>query len=373
MSAANDMPIRVVFCVTTGLSARPFFQDLFPYLTQHGFDTFLLTNPTEDTSDWCQSQNATLYPVSIRREPSPLADARALISVWRALRDIGPDIIVCGTPKMGLLSAVAARITRKPCIYVVHGLRYETAHGASRAALMLFELLACRAATTVVPVSNSVAENLQNHLHIDPGKMRLVASGSANGIVPRRSVTPRRTVSSETRFAFIGRITADKGIFELAEAWSAHSKGHPGDTLRVYGAAEDTSVDALLDLRNCHLYGHVTDVDSAYEDIDVLVLPSHREGFPTVILEAASWGRPTITTTATGCRDAVIDMQTGWQFPTGDTVALSACLHDASAHPHERARLGMNAKEWATTNFLRARVHEGWRNLLQGSARRRLQ
>src|SRR5262249_38739113 len=72
--------------------------------------------------------------------------------------------------------------------------------------------------------------------------------------------------------------------------------------------------------------GEVLDTAPYYPLMDILALPSHREGFPNVLLEAQAAGRPVVAARATGIGDAIVDGENGLLFPVGDVTALTAAL-----------------------------------------------
>ena len=99
----------------------------------------------------------------------------------------------------------------------------------------------------------------------------------------------------------------------------------------------------------------VTDVVDLYRAMDIFCLPSLREGFPNVVLEAAACGLPVITTTATGCRDSVRP-ETGWVSCAGDPHDLARCLIAALTNPGARSAMGTAGREWVERDFERRHI-----------------
>jgi glycosyltransferase involved in cell wall biosynthesis len=309
--------------------------------------------------------------VPIDRGISPWRDLVALGRLWRLVRRLRPDICHVGTPKAGLLGGIAAFLARVPCrIYTLYGLRFETAHGWRRRLLAVLERLSCATAHRVICVSESLRQAVISNRLAQAGKTVILASGSVNGVdVERFALTPehrfaallrRRELGiSETApvVGFVGRLVRDKGVVELVEAYNQLRRSRPDLHLLLVGPYE--SLDALpqhtrqaieTDPQVIHL-GFVTEPAVYYHIMDVLTLPSHREGFPSVILEAGAAAKPVVAAAATGCRDAVLDGVTGYLTPVGDGKALTQAVARLLDAPERAQRMGLAGRQRATASF----------------------
>ena len=83
--------------------------------------------------------------------------------------------------------------------------------------------------------------------------------------------------------------------------------------------------------------------------MDVMVLPTWREGFPNVVLEAAASGIPVVTTLCTGSRDSVVPEVTGLLIPPGYPEAISEAVLKLLRDPQRRRRMGVAARAWSWT------------------------
>ena len=162
---------------------------------------------------------------------------------------------------------------------------------------------------------------------------------------------------------FAGRLTADKGLPELLEAFAAILREEPNAYLLLVGwfdAAEDGLVVAVRERVEGHpqivCTGFVPDAAPYYRAMDLMVLPSWREGFPNAILEAAATGVPVVATFCTGSRDAVIPEVTGLLVPPGYPDAICEAVMNLLRDPDRRRRMSAAARRWVVENYEDSRV-----------------
>jgi glycosyltransferase involved in cell wall biosynthesis len=201
-------------------------------------------------------------------------------------------------------------------------------------------------------------------------KLRLLGGGSSNGVdIERFSPGPsnlrhRLGLPHDAHVVgFVGRLTRDKGLPELVEAFDAILAAKPDAHLLLVGWF-DHSEDALgPDLRSrirkhprIHSTGFVADTAPYYRAMDVMVLPTWREGFPNVVLEAAATGIPVVTTLSTGSRDAVVPEVTGLLIPPGYPVAIREAVLQLLRNPERRCRMGEAARAWVLDHYVNGQV-----------------
>ncbi|MGJ4844562.1 glycosyltransferase family 4 protein [Leifsonia sp. Le1] len=355
---------RIVLGVTVDLSLR--LMAGFPqFLAERGWDVHVVSSPGARLDALAEVDGVTVHALTMAREPSPLSDLRSLIAWTRLLRRLRPDVVSVGTPKAGLLGGIAARLTRVPGrVYMLRGLRLETSTGVSRRVFTLLERLAVRSANVVLAVSQSLAARAVE-LGVTPAsKVRVLGLGSSNGVdvaaldranfddaaldaLAERHGIDRRIPT----IGFVGRLTADKGLDLLSEALSdLVAKGIPHQLL-VVGGSEDDTGDRRDWQSKTVLTGHVDDPEPYFHLIDVLCLPTKREGFPNVVLEAAAASRPTVTTDATGAVDSVVDGVTGFVVPRTSSSALAEALATLLADRDVRERMGQAARARVVAEF----------------------
>jgi glycosyltransferase involved in cell wall biosynthesis len=342
----NSNRPRLVIAVNSSL-ALGFLQGQPEYFQDSGFDVTVLC-PEKRSGEWevARPENVRVLEVPMEREIAPLQDLRSAWHLWGILRTLRPTVTNVGTPKAGLLGGFAAWLNRVPCrFYTLHGLRFETTTGLRRKLLMLAERLACRFAHRVVCVSHSVREKAIACGLVDHERALVFGAGSCNGVdISRFAPTPERIMrAAELRrqlripshapvALFVGRLTRDKGICELLQAFLQIENRIPELRLLLVGSFEDGDPlpkevrERLEAHQRVILAGPVNDPAPYYAMADVLILPSHREGLPTVILEGHAAGKPVIGASATGIVDLLADGETGLLFPVGDASALAEAM-----------------------------------------------
>jgi glycosyltransferase involved in cell wall biosynthesis len=207
-------------------------------------------------------------------------------------------------------------------------------------------------------------------------KLVLLGNGSSNGVDVTRfapgTSKMREQPGVREQFGipanapvigFVGRLTADKGIPELVEAFARILRERPRCYLLLVGWF-DAAEDALgRDLRR-RIEGHprivctgyVGDAAPYYRAMDLLILPSWREGFPNAVLEAAASGVPVVATACTGSRDAVVSEITGTLVPPGDADAIATAALRILGDDGLRGEMAAAARKWAVNYFDQRRV-----------------
>jgi glycosyltransferase involved in cell wall biosynthesis len=369
---------RFVSVVNSSI-ALGFLQGQLQYFQDKGFDVTVLC-PERRKDEWevARPGGVPIIEVPMERQIAPLRDLVSLWRLWRIMRALRPALTNVGTPKAGLLGGFAAWLNRVPCrFYTLHGLRFETSKGLKRRLLTFAERLACRFAHRVICVSQSVREKAIASGIINRERAVVFGSGSCNGVDASRFAatldTRKRASELRRRFgipahapvvAFVGRLTCDKGIPELVHAFLNLSNQFPDLRLLLVGCFEDEDplpVDTRRFLeKHSHVIfaGAVQDTAAYYAIADVVVLPSHREGLPAVILEAQAAGKPVVGAAATGIVDVIADGETGLLFPVGDVAALTEALARVITDKALAIKLGLAGQESVKEKFRPERIWE---------------
>ena len=367
-SAGSPRKIRLCVMTTIGASIQVLYAGRLEYLSANGFDITVVCASSE-LDQAIRARGVRLRTLPFTRAITLWKDARALADLYRFLRDERFDLVEVSTPKAALIGSLAARLSRSPrLIHILHGTAYEGKRGLLGAMLRAATSLPCRLADVTFAVSSSVAERICADRLGRAHSIRVLGAGSANGVDLTRFSPSAIASSADVRRAqripseavvvgFVGRLTRDKGVEDLALAFRMLNEQWPRTVLMVVGDYEDCDRPALETSGFLSTHpgvrhvGWQADVLPFLAAMNILVLPTYREGLGNVLLEAAAIGLPTVTTNATGARDAIVAGKTGLQVPIGDPNALATALAALVRDPSLRDEMGRAGRTWVCEHF----------------------
>jgi glycosyltransferase involved in cell wall biosynthesis len=340
-------------------------------LREAGFKVTLVSSPGELLDCTAASEGVESIAIPMQRGMAPLADIVSLLRLWLLLLRLKPDITEFSTPKAGLLGSVAALLAGVPTrVYLLRGLKLETSYGFKRWILLLAERLAASCVQNVLCNSDSLRVKAIALGVAPAAKLHLLGAGSSNGVdTERYSPGPSRVrdmlglPKEAPVVGFVGRLTRDKGLPELLEAFDEILRVTPTARLLLVGWF-DASEDALgANLRarikghpHIHCTGFVADTAPYYRAMDLMVLPTWREGFPNAVLEAAASGIPVITTQTTGSWDSIVPEVTGLLILPGFPMAIYEAVLKLLRNPGRRLRMGQAARAWTLKHYTQKHV-----------------
>lgn len=375
--AKSAPPVATVAHVMTDPGSLIFLRGQVSFVQDRGFVIHAITSPGPELASFGEREGATVHAVPMSRSITPFQDLVALGRLCRALRGFRPEIVHAHTPKGGLLGMLAASICRAPVrIYHLRGLRYDTTAGLKRRLLRLAERVTCRLAQRVICVSPSVRDVVVADEVCPADKIKVLVHGSGNGVdaagrfkplgaSARAQARAKHHIATDALVVgFVGRFAPDKGIAELAGAWKLLREGDPRLHLVLAGdldEADPVAADVMDVFRadpRVHFAGFDLNMPALYSAMDVVALPTYREGFPNVALEAAAMGLPVVATSVVGCVDAVQEGVTGTLIPPRDPVALAGALGRYLADPALREAHGEAARRRVLKDFRREAIWE---------------
>lgn len=335
---------KLIF-VTTVAQSMGFFKGQLKFLSDHYHITFVSSNEENpnELQERAKAYGVPYHEIPMSREISLGTDIQSLYRFLRYFAKEKPDAVHGNTPKGALLAMLAAKLTGvKTRIYMCHGLRYQGCSGLKRKILIAMEKLTSRCATQVLCVSDGVRETLAADGICSQQKSRVIGSGSCNGI-DMTQFNPAAYTENQKKelrawygiapdeFVFIsmGRIVKDKGVNEMIHAFTRYRRENPKVRLLMLGAFEDklnpvdADVAAIIqgNQQGVVYGGQQSDVKPFLSASQCLLLPSYREGFGLVLMEAGAMGLPVISSDIIGCNNVVTE-DNGLLVPPRDAEAL---------------------------------------------------
>lgn len=345
-----------------------FIGDQFKYFKERGYQMNVVCSPSEYLADYARQQGFAYLETPVNRSISIKQDLASIGHICRFIHQQHIDIVVGHTPKGALLGMLAGWLCRVPKrIYFRHGLVYETSHGLKRLILKMVDRLASACATQIVCVSPSVLErSIADHL-APANKQRVLGKGTCNGVDTQGHFNPAHIDASQLNalkqkygirdtdfvIGYSGRMVRDKGIIELVRAFDK-LKNADNCKLLLVGMFEERDAlpnDVKERIQNDSRIIYTGFINGGmeyyYALMNVYVLASYREGFPTGVLEAQAMEKPVITTRVTGCCDSIVDGTTGL-FVDNDVDDLTAKIDLIRLN---KAIDGREGRAWVVKNY----------------------
>jgi glycosyltransferase involved in cell wall biosynthesis len=370
--------IKIAYLTTVAVTQRYCLRGQNDYMRARGFQLHAISSGGKDLAALAERDPVSTHAIPLRRAISPIADLIALYKLILLLRDLHPEILHVSTPKAALLGSIAGWLCRIPVrIFLIRGLVSSGRAGFSGWLHLQLERLCARLTTQQICVSRSLLNYANEKGIIKADHGFVAACGMSNGVDPQwlgegDAPLPRQLAdfkkTNDIVIGFSGRLTRDKGIEELAQAWSVLREEFPAVKLLICGSYETGdpvdphAVQRLQQDPRVMITGWLdkSALYSYYQQMDIFAFPSYREGFPNGPMEAAALALPVITTSAVGCVDAIVNNVTGRIVPPADAKALEQVLRDYIVSPQLRNEHGQNGRQRVLDNF---RPELIWRDL----------
>jgi glycosyltransferase involved in cell wall biosynthesis len=197
-------------------------------------------------------------------------------------------------------------------------------------------------ANVITSVSNKVAKELQKYYRVDGDSVTIIGNG-----VDTRFYIPRKNKNGDRVYVlYSGRLGHRKGLFDLVKSATYICHEHPEVSFVVTGRGplEGNLKKLVKKMKLSNRFSFVGFVDrkvllNYYQNATVYVLPSHYEGFPTVILEAMACGIPVVTTSVGGIAETVVNGKNGFIVPMKNPKAIASAV--LKLLENENLRIGM--------------------------------
>lgn len=342
-----------------------FVEEVMIRLKRDGYETMVVTSPGEELEEFkLRNPDNKVIEVPMERHISIMKDLKSLCQMIKVMCREKPNMVHSMTPKAGLITMLAAWITRVPFrIHTFTGLVWPTEYGLKRRILMATDWITCACATHVIPEGQGVLDDLKNH-KVCRKEMKVLGYGNVMGVDMDR-FNPERFADiqkdkSQFRFLFVGRIVGDKGVNELVEAFLLLNKEYPETRLALVGNYEmdldplKTETLKIIEENPCidacgPRYGDELLVE--YVKSDCFVMPSYREGFPNTVLEAGAMGLPSIVTNINGSREIIIHAENGLIIPSKNSSVLYQAMKKIFEDTPARKNMAAKSRHLIESRF----------------------
>jgi glycosyltransferase involved in cell wall biosynthesis len=326
--------------------------------------------PLDAYSSKVASLGCSYVPVSMNNKGrNPFQDLHFFLRLVRHFRREKLSCVLTFTPKANIYGCWAARLLGIPAVANVAGLGsvFTSPSAAQRLVKQMYRVALTWPVRTFFQNSDDMA--LFTSLNIVTAARAELLPGSG---VDVEYFAPRAPANSGAiSFLFLARLLREKGIEEYVAAARAVKREQPHVEFRILGftdvqnpsAISATTVKGWTDEGVIRYLGDTSDVRPFIADADCVVLPSYyREGTPRTLLEAASMGKPLITTNMPGCRNAVENGVTGFLVKPRDVRDLVAKMSAIAAMPGDaRQQMGQKGREKMILEFDERRILKRYR------------
>lgn len=350
---------KICIVVSSPITVKAFLADQIEALSRI-YRVSLVLNVEKDDTLPRLSAAVDVIAAPIVRNISVLRDLQGLLFLVLLFKRRRFDAVHSITPKAGLLAALAGTVARIPVrIHTFTGQLWVTRSGLARRVFKTLDRVLARLATHVLVDSPSQRDFLVREGVVSGKKSKVLASGSISGVDTSRfrpdtewrsRIRQRHGIPADgVVFLFVGRLRIEKGVLDLAQAFARIGKNCAKTWLLIVGPDEESlrprieSVCSVVVGRVCFV-GYQEATEEYMAAADVLCLPSYREGFGSVIIEAAAAGIPAVASKIYGITDAIEPGATGLLHTPGDVDSLQSKMNKMIDDPQMREALGREAR-----------------------------
>ena len=341
----SSEPIKICVITTVSITLREFLLEQLVYLSQNGFDVTVVCEYDPILVRDCPPE-LKYIPVHMTRKIGWWSTFVGWWELYRLFKREKFRMIQYSTPKASLISSLAGFVAGIPIrLYCQWGIYYVGSGSLMRKVFKSVEKLTCFFSTDIAPDSNGNLEFAISEGLYPRKKGSVIYNGSANGVNLKKFDVAKKMIwrnrikaelnlnESSFVYGFVGRITKDKGINELINVFQRLAQNDSGIFLILVGMEEEEHrlnplvVEVIHNHPQIRALGWKANVAEYIAVMDVILLPSYREGFGIVAIEAQAMGVPIITTDIPGPRDAIINGKTGILIPPANEKSLISAIH----------------------------------------------
>lgn len=370
--------LKVCFVLTAEFAVKAFLLSHLRALSKV-YDVTVIVNTSSPNFLNELGVSVKVVPLRISREINLFLDISCFMQLVKIFHQQGYAAVHSITPKAGLLGMLAAWIVRVPMrVHTFTGQVWLTKTGIKRFVLKQIDRLIAFLTTHNIADSASQRQFLIEEKIIPATKAIVFSKGSISGVNIARfkpNFHSRNNIRRELNiceekiiFLFIGRLTRDKGVLDLAKAFNSFN---PKDANLLFVGPDEQNLqnEIKYNTKDCsdsvRFVGHTNVPESYMAAADVLCLPSYREGFGTVVIEAAAVGIPAIVSRIYGLTDAVTEGVTGLLHDPRDINAIKTLMEMVVQNQTLRLKLGAQAQNRAIKDFNSDLLTQAWVDFYQ--------
>lgn len=336
------------------------------FLMDKEIDLTLIAGPDHYWDTLKSEVPAKCVEIDIPRNISLANDIKALWKMFLLFRKEQFDIVHSITPKGGLVTSLAGFFAGVPVrIHSFTGQRWDTITGPKKKLLIFIDKIVCALNNQIYADSPSQRQFLIDMGIVDPHKIKVINKGSLGGIDLEKFQADKFEkakipfVKEESlKLLYVGRINRDKGINELVEAINIINKDGikvelvlVGDYEHELSPLDSKTLEKINECEFIHDMGFAKYPQEYFKACDLFCLPSYREGFGTVVIEAAAFKKATIGTNIKGLKDAIVDGKTGVLVNPGDVNSIVEAVEIFLANSVKMNEMGENAYSRVVEDF----------------------
>lgn len=360
-------PIKLCMIITDAISFNTLCRGQLEYFQDSkAFDTTLICGGDDAQIKILKERHVgNVVRMPLVRQPNLFKDIKCLIQLWTYFIFNRFDLIIYSTPKALLLGSIASFFSfQSNRTALVRGRVYENYTGKKRKFFSFLDKISLTLSNYVLFISKSLKQAYLDEKIISDSKAIILNQGSSNGVDIHKFYPIENRINQKFNIVMMGRICHDKGIFDLTKLIEL-IKDLPLE-LALVGKVEDEKSQFELDyiLKNYDFVKyipHTAEPVSYFQNADLHLFLSHREGFGNVALEAASCNVPTFAYDVIGVKDSVQENISGLRFAFQDVESIAKAIQYAVQNPQEFNDQFSNSREWAVNNFDQNKV---WKNYL---------
>jgi glycosyltransferase involved in cell wall biosynthesis len=367
---------KLIRITTVPISLKLLLAGQMKFMREQGWDVLMVSADGRELPQVIKAEGVRHEVIPFTRKITPFQDLKCLWQLYQLIKKEQPDIVHTHTPKAGLLGMIAAKFAGvKVRIHTLAGIPYMAAEGGKKSLLEKMEKLTYSYATHVWPNSNGLKSFVIENNLCPSEKLTVIGKGSSNGVDLEKFnrgvlkenhlvAATMRILPGEDDFIIlsVGRLVKDKGIQELVNAFLS-SKIVGKSKLVLLGSFEQ-DLNPLDPETIKIITDHPRIVQIDWSDhvahylalADVLVHPSHREGFPNVLLEAGAMELPVICSDIIGNTDVITQQKTGLIFPVKNVEVLKEAMEFAYVKRDKMAELANNLFMEVCENYERTKL-----------------